>query len=178
MEKEININNNSASIVILREGTIPIRDNQIKVLLIAEPIEYDGCSWVIKKQTGDETPPKPQVTRARSGIIVPNGQQTPSQAAFNQKKNNFIQKMNHPSAGHLVSTIRNFIELFLAKPPLPEHQQESVRNFLDSTEELIKRHPLWRDCSEKEFDETREGLEKYLIAKLFPQLLFFPTFFF
>lgn len=84
----------------------------------------------------------------------------------------FFQKMAHPSATDLVKNIKRFVALFNAKAVVTEGDQDvtTIRDFLNHTEEVICKHPLWRGASDEELDDMREGLEKYILTKLYTKL--------
>ncbi len=42
-----------------------------------------------------------------------------------------------------------------------------VREFIARTEGYLRRHPLWASCSDEEWTATQEGLEKYVLSKLY-----------
>lgn len=42
-----------------------------------------------------------------------------------------------------------------------------VRTFVSSMEDTILQHPLWKDASEDEIENITEGIEKYILTKLY-----------
>ncbi|KAG6546621.1 hypothetical protein Mapa_011810 [Marchantia paleacea] len=81
----------------------------------------------------------------------------------------FLDRMRHPSAADLVRSIKTFIGAFLNNPPDPEKDSQSVQEFLASTEYAFKAHPLWAGATDEELESSGEGLEKYLMTKLWPR---------
>ncbi|CAM6099160.1 unnamed protein product [Calypogeia fissa] len=79
----------------------------------------------------------------------------------------FLDRMRHPSAADLVRSIKNFIGAFLNNPAEPERDSHSVQDFLTTTEDAFRAHPLWAGATDEEFESSGEGLEKYLMSKLF-----------
>jgi len=80
----------------------------------------------------------------------------------------FFQKLKHPSATDIVKALKSFENSFLQHPPSSMQQQSIlVRTTLDSIEKRILEHPLWKDAEEEEIDSIEEGLEKYMMTKLF-----------
>eukprot|EP00850_Spirogloea_muscicola_P020901 SM000230S07337 [mRNA] locus=s230:66536:71018:- [translate_table: standard] len=86
----------------------------------------------------------------------------------------FLDRMRQPAAADLVRSIKSFIVAFLSSTPNPEKDSSSVQEFLTSTEAVLRTHPLWSGASQEELDSAGEGLEKYLMTKLF-QRAFAPT---
>eukprot|EP00850_Spirogloea_muscicola_P003026 SM000012S25288 [mRNA] locus=s12:93969:98406:- [translate_table: standard] len=86
----------------------------------------------------------------------------------------FLDRMRQPAAADLVLSIKSFIVAFLSSTPHPEKDSLSVQEFLTSTEAVLRTHPLWSGACQEELDSAGEGLEKYLMTKLF-QRAFAPT---
>ncbi|KAL4576412.1 hypothetical protein LXL04_012505 [Taraxacum kok-saghyz] len=78
--------------------------------------------------------------------------------------------MRHPSAAEFVRAIKTFIVSFSNTPPDPEKDSSSVQQFLANMEASFRAHPLWSTGSEEELDSAGEGLEKYIMTKLFPRV--------
>jgi len=55
----------------------------------------------------------------------------------------------------------------LAKPPPVHLQSEQVRTFIASTERAIEQNPAGRNLSDKELEEFSEGLEKFVMSKIY-----------
>lgn len=79
----------------------------------------------------------------------------------------FLERMRHQSAADLVRSIKSFIVSFSSNAPNPERDSRSVQEFLITMEEAFRAHPLWAGATEDELDSAGEGLEKYLMTKLF-----------
>lgn len=82
----------------------------------------------------------------------------------------FLERMRHPSAAEFVRAIKTFIVSFSNTPPDPENDSSSVQQFLANMEASFRAHPLWSTGSEEELDSAGEGLEKYIMTKLFPRV--------
>lgn len=63
-----------------------------------------------------------------------------------------------------------FVEEFERKSGSPNTYEERIKQFLTEMEYYIYAHPLWKGASEQNIESTSEGLEKYVIAKLYPKL--------
>ena len=91
----------------------------------------------------------------------------------------FLQKMRHPSAADLVKAIKSFIGSFglmndnSANPPasLAEAESDSrrVQQFYVATESIFSNHTLWKKSTAAELENAGEGLEKYVMTKLYPR---------
>lgn len=82
----------------------------------------------------------------------------------------FLERMRHPSASEFVKAIKTFIVSFSNNPPDPERDSASVQQFLANMEAAFRAHSLWAGRSEEELDSAGEGLEKYIMTKLFPRV--------
>jgi transcriptional regulator of aromatic amino acid metabolism len=60
-----------------------------------------------------------------------------------------------------------FVATFLAKPPPIQLQSEHVRSFIAITEQNIEQNAAARHLNEKELEEVSEGLEKFVMSKIY-----------
>ncbi|KAJ6848297.1 vacuolar protein sorting-associated protein 9A-like [Iris pallida] len=79
----------------------------------------------------------------------------------------FLERMSHPSASEFVKSIKSFIVSFSNKAPDPEKDSAAVQEFLAQMEGAFRSHTLWAGSSEEELESAGEGLEKYVMTKLF-----------
>ncbi|CAL9114196.1 unnamed protein product [Musa textilis] len=79
----------------------------------------------------------------------------------------FLERMRHPSASDFVKSIKSFIISFSNKAPDPEKDSAAVQEFLANMEGAFRTHTLWAGSSEEELESAGEGLEKYIMTKLF-----------
>ncbi|XP_050879196.1 vacuolar protein sorting-associated protein 9A [Lathyrus oleraceus] len=79
----------------------------------------------------------------------------------------FLYRMRHPSSLDLVRAIKSFIVSFSFYQPKPENDGKRVQDFFSSMEVSIRNHPLWATATEQDIDCAMEGLEKYIMTKLF-----------
>ncbi|CAM6017689.1 unnamed protein product, partial [Sphagnum balticum] len=79
----------------------------------------------------------------------------------------FLDRMRHPLAADFVRSIKTFIMDFTTKVPDPDSDSESVQTFLSTTEGAFQAHPLFANATDEELESAGEGLEKYLMTKLF-----------
>ncbi|PRQ21583.1 putative VPS9 domain-containing protein [Rosa chinensis] len=82
----------------------------------------------------------------------------------------FLERMRQPSASDFVKSIKSFIVSFTNNSPDPERDSAAVQNFFAQMEVDFRVHPLWAGCSEEELDSAGEGLEKYVMTKLFTRV--------
>ncbi|XP_072971109.1 vacuolar protein sorting-associated protein 9A-like [Typha angustifolia] len=79
----------------------------------------------------------------------------------------FLERMRQPSAADFVKSIKSFIVSFSNKDPDPENDSAAVQEFLANMEAKFRVHTLWAGSSEEELESAGEGLEKYVMTKLF-----------
>ncbi|KAK9271105.1 hypothetical protein L1049_026694 [Liquidambar formosana] len=79
----------------------------------------------------------------------------------------FLDRMRNPTSLDLVRSIKSFIVSFSFYVANPENDGKRVQEFLLTMESAIRDHPLWAGASEEEIDCAVEGLEKYVMTKLF-----------
>ncbi|XP_047179224.1 vacuolar protein sorting-associated protein 9A-like [Vigna umbellata] len=82
----------------------------------------------------------------------------------------FLERMRQPSAAEFVKAIKSFIVSFSNNAPDPERDSALVQAFLAKMEADFRAHPLWAGCSEEELESAGEGLEKYVMTKLFARV--------
>ncbi|XP_065009457.1 vacuolar protein sorting-associated protein 9A-like isoform X1 [Musa acuminata AAA Group] len=79
----------------------------------------------------------------------------------------FLNRMRRPAAADLVRSIKSFVISFPFQTSNAEHDGKKVQDFLTMMETTIKEHPLWAHATYEEIDSAIEGLEKYIMTKLF-----------
>lgn len=79
----------------------------------------------------------------------------------------FFERMRQPSATDFVKAIKSFVVSFSNNARNPERDSAAVQKFLSNMEAAFRAHPLWAGCSEEELESAGEGLEKYVMTKLF-----------
>ncbi|KAI3761774.1 hypothetical protein L1987_52196 [Smallanthus sonchifolius] len=82
----------------------------------------------------------------------------------------FLERMRQPSATEFVKQIKNFIVSLSNNTPDPERDAASVQEFFSNMEANFRAHPLWAGRTEEELDSAGEGLEKYIMTKLFTRV--------
>ncbi|KAH7568430.1 hypothetical protein JRO89_XS07G0297700 [Xanthoceras sorbifolium] len=79
----------------------------------------------------------------------------------------FLDRMRNPASLDLVRSIKSFIVSFSFYTANPENDGKKVQDFFFTMEAAIRDHPLWDGASNEEIDSAMEGLEKYVMTKLF-----------
>ncbi|TKV96881.1 hypothetical protein SEVIR_9G459000v4 [Setaria viridis] len=79
----------------------------------------------------------------------------------------FLERMRQPSAAEFVKSIKSFIVTFSNRAPDPEKDSASVQEFLENMEGAFRAHTPWAGSSEEELESAGEGLEKYVMTKLY-----------
>lgn len=82
----------------------------------------------------------------------------------------FLERMRQPSAAEFVKAIKSFIVSFSNNAPDAERDSMAVQQFLANMESAFRAHPLWSGCSEEELESAGEGLEKYVMTKLYSRV--------
>ncbi len=221
---------------VLRVSEIDINGAAIRIVLISEPVEYDGCTWsgpslmtsgtspnslasslrnMYNSNPSTPTEDSPTLKRSSSTMSVVGGDSDavdyggdipiqflksasksnkPSNTLINNlinmhnisngglfaeqmEKNNeknkkkfsfqdFVDKMRHKSAINLVRKIKKFI-YDVNKNDYTEDLPDRVINFLSDVMQEISEHSQWKNASEQEMDNAREGIEKYVMTKIY-----------
>ncbi|KDP36696.1 hypothetical protein JCGZ_07987 [Jatropha curcas] len=79
----------------------------------------------------------------------------------------FLDKMRNPASLDLVRSIKSFIVSFSFYTANPENDGKRVQEFFSTMEGAIMDHPLWAGATNEEVDCAMEGMEKYVMTKLF-----------
>lgn len=79
----------------------------------------------------------------------------------------FLDRMRNPASLDLVRSIKSFIVSFSFYTANAENDGKRLQDFLLTMEAAIRDHPLWANATEEEIDCALEGLEKYVMTKLF-----------
>ncbi|XP_059449879.1 vacuolar protein sorting-associated protein 9A-like isoform X2 [Corylus avellana] len=79
----------------------------------------------------------------------------------------FLDRMRNPASLDLVRSIKSFIVSFSFYTANPENDGKRVQEFFLTMEAAIREHSLWAGATDEEIDSALEGLEKYVMTKLF-----------
>ncbi|CAJ0648723.1 7330_t:CDS:10 [Entrophospora sp. SA101] len=91
---------------------------------------------------------------------------------FNYQK--FLEQMNHKNAIKIVRYVRNFELEFERYPRAVSDQIKFVHEFLDFIAGKMRECELWKNATEQEFENAREGMEKLVMSLLY-KLTFTPA---
>ncbi|KAL0489397.1 vacuolar protein sorting protein VPS9 [Acrasis kona] len=232
---------------VLRDSDIDINGTTYRIVLISEPIEYEGCDWsgpslsaVTTPSTlrtmfssgpstpvntaHEEDPPLASsssystLKRSSSTLSVSSlagsesdatdiscppinfsSTKRPANALINELINmhnipdnklfsenertqdkskkfsfqDFVYKMRHKSAIGLVRKIKKFI-FEINRDPYTDDVPNKVVSFLDEIAKEMSVHIQWKGAKEQELDNAREGIEKYVMTKIYSKV-FSPT---
>ncbi|KAJ4835481.1 hypothetical protein Tsubulata_029622 [Turnera subulata] len=94
-------------------------------------------------------------------------ERTSSQLSASALFYDFLHKMRNPASVDLVRSIKSFIVSFSFSPVNPEDDGRRVQEFYTTMEAAVTEHPLWAGATSEQIDCAMEGLEKYVMTKLF-----------
>eukprot|EP01119_Soliformovum_irregulare_P026248 TRINITY_DN9979_c0_g1_i1.p1 TRINITY_DN9979_c0_g1~~TRINITY_DN9979_c0_g1_i1.p1 ORF type:complete len:587 (-),score=159.24 TRINITY_DN9979_c0_g1_i1:6-1547(-) len=105
-----------------------------------------------------------------SAPLFPEGpeNEVEKKAANPPKTSAFLQKLKNPAAADIVKSLKGFINTFQYQPGgSMQEQGVIVRSYLNGLEEQVMEHALWKDSTEDELDSISDGLEKFVMTKLY-----------
>jgi len=87
------------------------------------------------------------------------------------KTNLFFQKLKQPAAESIVKSLTTFVNSFMSQPiDSMADQSQRIFNYLLTMETTIIEHSLWKDVPEDEIDAVSEGLEKYIMTRVYSNI--------
>eukprot|EP01147_Barroeca_monosierra_P002595 gene2595-5509_t len=112
---------------------------------------------------------KIQITAEQSDQSVMINENDVNEATVEKTFNfqDFLQKMRSESAYSLITPVKQFITDHAHPVHDPQIAVPVVRDFLDSLKDRVAEHELWKDASSEELDNANEGMEKYILSKLY-----------
>ncbi|KAF2073989.1 hypothetical protein CYY_004696 [Polysphondylium violaceum] len=85
-----------------------------------------------------------------------------------KEKASFYSKLKSPKAAEIRKSLTNFVVQFSNGAPASIDQQGiTIQNYTKELESWILSNPLWANATEPEIEGIRDGIEKYLMTKLF-----------
>ncbi|KAG0546728.1 hypothetical protein BDA96_01G018600 [Sorghum bicolor] len=93
--------------------------------------------------------------------------ESPTSTASRPDFYDFLDRMRRPAAADLFRSIKSFLVSFSFHAPNAEEDGCKVQAFFTEMESAIRDHPLWANATNQEIDHALEGLEKYVMTKLF-----------
>ncbi|CAG8756409.1 23846_t:CDS:2, partial [Cetraspora pellucida] len=88
--------------------------------------------------------------------------------------NRFLQQMANPSATNIARYVKNFEREFEKKPWPANDQIRIIHDFLEFISLKMRDCELWRNASDAEFENAKEGMEKLVMNRLY-KLTFSPA---
>lgn len=144
-----------------------------------EAVDYGGPPINFSFKTSSENKSNKPVTTLINELIslhnISNNrlfadQQEKNMADNRNKKKfsfqDFVDKMRHKSALNLVRKIKKFI-CDVNKNEYTDDLPSRVITFLKDVMQEISEHSQWKNASEQEMDNAREGIEKYVMTKIY-----------
>ncbi|CAB4379072.1 unnamed protein product [Rhizophagus irregularis] len=86
----------------------------------------------------------------------------------------FLQQMSNPSAQNIARYVKNFEKEFERKAWTVNEQIRIIHDFLDFIALKMRNCELWRNSSDVEFENAKEGMEKLVMNRLY-KLTFSPA---
>eukprot|EP00659_Diplonema_papillatum_P019637 gene19637-30259_t len=163
----------------------------IPVYLVADAIrakwlssEHNKLGWYREKRQEPRNAPHPP---AKTGAISPDlyadgtnggdaksadgkaaGGSSPAQKPRPKFRfRDFAEKMRNSKAQDLHRMLRTFVADVNGGAIPAEQLPQRVQDFLAKMSTEIRGNPVWKDGSEQELDFAQEGLEKYVLTKIF-----------
>ena len=126
----------------------------------------------VKKQTKESILECPEVKGGIRVLVADSSNSTPSKEV---RYNSFIAKMKDSGASPLVKSIKKFISEISTVDPetaatasFQKSLPARVTDFLQFIHQELTKNPLWQGASEDELAHASEGMEKYVLCKVYP----------
>ncbi|RMZ82122.1 hypothetical protein DV737_g2233, partial [Chaetothyriales sp. CBS 132003] len=81
----------------------------------------------------------------------------------------FLEQLRHKSADPVAKFLRSFLTEFGKKQWMVHEQVKIIGDFLAFITNKMALCDVWREVSENEFDNAKEGMEKLVMNRLYPQ---------
>lgn len=81
----------------------------------------------------------------------------------------FLEQLRHKTADPVAKFLRSFLQEFGKKQWQAGEQQKIIRDFLAFITNKMAQCEVWREVSDAEFDNAREGMEKLVMNRLYTQ---------
>jgi hypothetical protein len=125
-------------------------------------------------------PPKPSVTFTKSPQSQPvtpasptsfSGQPPPPEPEPDQPFDfhRFLEQLRHKSADPVAKFLRSFLTEFGKKQWMVHEQVKIIGDFLTFIANKMALCDVWREVSDTEFDNAKEGMEKLVMNRLYAQ---------
>ena len=81
----------------------------------------------------------------------------------------FLEQLRHKSADPVAKFLRSFLTEFAKKQWMVHEQVKIISDFLTFITNKMAQCEIWRDVSDTEFDNAKEGMEKLVMNRLYTQ---------
>ncbi|CAO3673940.1 unnamed protein product [Umbelopsis vinacea] len=81
--------------------------------------------------------------------------------------NNFLEQMKRRGAIPITKYFKSFLQAFDRRPWTVNEQIKIIQDFLDFIYGKMRECDVWRDVSDQEFENAKEGMEKLVMNRLF-----------
>lgn len=78
----------------------------------------------------------------------------------------FLTKLKHDNSAPLTKDMKKFSDDFNSSPH-SETEDVRVLEFMEQMDGKVARSPQWKAASDDELENSREGIEKYLMTKIY-----------
>lgn len=81
----------------------------------------------------------------------------------------FLEQLRHRTADPVAKFLRSFLQEFGKRPWMVHEQQKIISDFLAFIANRMAQCEVWKNVSDAEFDNAREGMEKLVMNRLYTQ---------
>ncbi|KAB8339131.1 hypothetical protein FH972_022067 [Carpinus fangiana] len=81
----------------------------------------------------------------------------------------FLEQLRHRTADPVAKFLRSFLQEFGKRPWMVHEQQKIISDFLSFIANRMAQCEIWKNVSDAEFDNAREGMEKLVMNRLYTQ---------
>ncbi|KAF7587699.1 hypothetical protein BBP40_006858 [Aspergillus hancockii] len=122
-----------------------------------------GPKSVHKNSIGEE----PALTRRSSTSTLPPPPEPESNQPFDFHR--FLEQLRHRTADPVAKFLRSFLHEFAKRQWMVHEQVKIISDFLAFITNKMAICEVWRDVSDSEFDNAKEGMEKLVMNRLYHQ---------
>jgi hypothetical protein len=112
-------------------------------------------------------PDEPTLTRQSSASTVPPLPEPEPDQPFDFHR--FLEQLRHRTADPVAKFLRSFLMEFGKRQWMVHEQVKIISDFLAFITNKMALCEVWRDVSDSEFDNAKEGMEKLVMNRLYTQ---------
>lgn len=120
-----------------------------------------------KEKTSTTTSERPSVSRRASSSKVPPPPAPELDKPFDFHR--FLEQLRHRTADPVAKFLRSFLMEFGKRQWMVHEQVKIISDFLIFIANKMALCEVWRDVSDSEFDNAKEGMEKLVMNRLYSQ---------